>query len=309
MLFFSYLFGLLPYMTAFAAWIVATIALYLAAVYAIIPRPTAVIAALTPMAVPLNVLLGHNGFLTAGLIGLSLVFVEHRPWLSGIFLGLLTYKPQFGILFPFAVLASRNWRVLAGAATTSMLLGLAATIAFGHQGWVSFIDLLHHRNSTLSPDGMELSLQSAYGLLHWAGVSAWLSWTVHLTVAIVVAVAVCAVWANPIPQSLKAAILCMGAVMMTPYLLQYDLCVLSIAVAFLVKDGLSRGFLPGERTAILICVAGLLFWFAQIPISPVVCVVLLFLIARRIMAYYRSRGTGERKDDAGHQANAVAHAV
>ena len=83
-LFFTYPFGLLPYMTAFAVWIVATIVLYLVAVYAIIPRPAAVIAALTPMAVPVNVLFGHNGFLTAGLIGLSLVFVERRPWLSGI---------------------------------------------------------------------------------------------------------------------------------------------------------------------------------------------------------------------------------
>jgi arabinofuranan 3-O-arabinosyltransferase len=284
-LFFSYLFGLLPYISAFAVWLVATIVLYLGAVYAIIPRPAAVTAALTPAAVPLNVLLGHNGFLTAGLIGLSLACVERRPWLSGIFLGLLTYKPQFGILFPFVFLASRNWRVLASATAISVLLGVSAGIEFGYQGWQSFIDLLHSRNSTLSPDGMELALQSFYGLFHWAGASVWLSWTVHLAVTIVVAIAVCVVWTKPISQSLKAAILCIGVVMVTPYLLQYDLCILSIAVAFLVKDGLARGFLPGERTAMLICVAGLLLWFAQIPISPVICVVLLFLTARRIAAY------------------------
>jgi hypothetical protein len=64
---------LLPYLTALPVWILATIALYLAAVYLIIPRPAAIIAALTPMAVAVNVLFGHNGFLTAGLIGLALV--------------------------------------------------------------------------------------------------------------------------------------------------------------------------------------------------------------------------------------------
>ena len=188
----------------------------------------------------------------------------------------------------------------------SVLLGVAAGIEFGYQGWPSFIDLLHHRNSNLSPDGVELTHQSIYGLLYWAGASEWLSWTVHLGVAIVVTIAVCAVWAKPFPQSLKAAILCIGAVTVTPYVLQYDLCILSIAVAFLVRDGLSRGFLPGERTAILICVAAFLLWFAQIPISPVVYAAILFLITRRIVAY-RRRDIGERKADAPVEGNAMAH--
>ncbi len=292
-LFFTYLLGQLPYITAFAAWIVATIVLYLVAVYAIIPRPAALILALTPMAVPVNVLLGHNGFLTAGLIGLSLVFVERRPWLSGILFGLLTYKPQFGVLFPLALLASRNWRALCWATASSVVLSAAAAAAFGYQGWPSFIDLLWHRNSTLSPDGVELELDSIYGLLYWAGISTWLSWTVHLAVAVVVAIAVCAVWAKPIPHSLKAAILCIGALTVTPYVLRYDLCILSIPVAFLVKDGLSRGFLAGERTVIVICIAAFLLWLALVPIGPVIYVVLLFLIARRIFAYQRE-DLGER---------------
>jgi hypothetical protein len=287
-LFFSYPFGLLPYMTAFAVWIVATIVLYLGGVYAIIPRSAAVIAALTPMAVPVNVLFGHNGFLTAGMIGLSLVHVERRPWLSGILFGLLTYKPQFGVLFPLALLASRNWRTLCWATASGVVVSAAAAAAFGYQGWPSFIDLLWHRNSTLSPDGVELELQSIYGLLHWAGVSAWLSWTVHLAVAVVVAITVCAVWAKPIPHSLKAAIISIGVLAVTPYVLRYDLCILSIPVAFLVKDGLSRGFLAGERTVILICLAAFLLWLApMMPVGPVVYPVILFLIARRIAAYQR----------------------
>src|ERR1700730_3508515 len=305
-LLFTYPLGLLPYMAAFAAWIVVTIVLYLAAVYAIIPRPAAVILALTPMAVPVNILLGHNGFLTAGLIGLSLVFVERRPCLSGILFGLLTYKPQFGVLFPLALLASRNWRTLCWATASSVVLSVAAAAAFGYQGWPSFIDLLWHRNSTLSPDGVELELESIYGLLYWAGISTWLSWTVHLAVAVVVATAVCAVWAKPIPHSLKAAMLCIGALTVTPYVLRYDLCILSIPVAFLVKDGLSRGFLAGERTVILICIAAFLLWLALVPIGPVIYVVLLFLIARRIFAY-RKQDIGEVKGDAAFKGSVMAH--
>jgi hypothetical protein len=73
--------------------------------------------------------------------------------------------------------------------------------------------------------------------------------------------------------------------MVSPYILFYDLSILSIAVAFLVRDGLVRGFLPGERTVILICFAAL--FLVQVPIGPVVCAALFSLAARRIVAYRR----------------------
>src|SRR5208282_2878605 len=241
---------------------------YLTAVYMIIPRPVVYIAALAPAAVLKNVQLGHNGFLTAALFGLSLALMERRPWISGMFVGLLTYKPQFGVLFPLAVLASRNWRALCSATATSLTLGVAAAVVFGYQGWPSFITALLGRNSSLSPDGeVELSLQSIYGLLHWAGASIWIAWAVHLTIAAIVTVIVCALWAKPIPYSLKAAMISIGAV----------------TVAFLVRDGMSRGFLPGERTGLLICFAGL--FPVATPIAPIICAVLLFLIVRRIVAW------------------------
>jgi len=82
-----------------------------------------------------------------------------------------------------------------------------------------------------------------------------LSWTVHCAIALIIAFAVWIVWAKPVPHSLKAGILCVGVVTVTPYLFPYDFCILSIAVAFLVNDGLSRGFLLGERTLMLFLIA------------------------------------------------------
>jgi len=51
---------------------------------------------------------------------------------------------------------------------------------------------------------------------------------------------------------LKAAALAIAALAATPYALSYDYCILSMAVAFLVKDGLARGFLRGERTIFIV---------------------------------------------------------
>jgi arabinofuranan 3-O-arabinosyltransferase len=282
-LFLTYPLGLMPYLTAFAVWVVATLLLYLTTIHAIISRPAAIIVALTSPAVLKNIQLGHTGFVVAALIGLSLVLLERRPWVAGIFLGLLTCKPQYGVLFPLALLASRNWRALASATVASVAFGVAGGVAFGFHGWPSFLDSLIDRNAGLNPDEqVELVLQSTFGLLHWIGASAWISWAVHATIAALVAVAVCAIWAKPAPVSLKAAALCIGAVMFTPYVLAYDLCLLSIAVAFLVSDGLSRGFLPGERVIMLLCWAGL--FFPAIPIAPIICAALLFLVVRRIVA-------------------------
>jgi arabinofuranan 3-O-arabinosyltransferase len=281
-LFFTYLLGVMPYLLAFAVWVAATLVLYLAVVYAIIPYPAALIAAITSPAALKNAQLGHNGFLTAGLIGMSLVLLERRPWLSGICLGLLTCKPQFGVLFPLALLVSRNWRALAGAAASGLIISVTAAFAFGARTWPAFIASLFDRTAGLSPQaGVELWLESVYGLLHWAGAGARLAWTVHLTVAAAAAVTVCAVWVKPVPHPLKAAILCIGALLVSPYLLPYDLCILSIGAAFLIKDGLSRGFLAGERTIVLICLA--LLYCPLAPLGPVVYIVLLWLVLRRIV--------------------------
>jgi arabinofuranan 3-O-arabinosyltransferase len=286
LLFLTYPLGLLPYSTAFAVWMVATLPVYLAALYAIIPRPAAVVVALTTSPVVFNVLLGHNGFLTAGLIGLSLALMERRPWLSGIFLGLLTYKPQFGILFPFVLLATRNWRSLASAAGTSVILGMAAAIAFGYQTWPAFLSSLIGREASLSEvEGLPIPLLSAFGVLQSMGVSTRIAWIAHLAIAVAVAAGVFAIWAKRIPHSLKAAALCIGSVTVTPYVLGYDFCVLSIAVAFFVSDGLSRGFLSGERATMFGCWVGLFVLSGPVPL--VICVILLVLVVRRAVVWRR----------------------
>jgi hypothetical protein len=101
---------------------------------------------------------------------------------------------------------------------------------------------------------------------------------------------VCVIWAKAIPHSLKSATLCLGSLIVSPYVLGNDVCFLSIsiAVAFLISDGISRGFLSGERVAVLICYIGLfLLLTPTVPIVPFICTMLLPLVARRIVAYER----------------------
>jgi hypothetical protein len=289
-LFFTEPLSFVPYSVAFPLWIAATLPLYLAAVYAIIPHRTAVIAALAPFPVWFTVLLGHNGFLSAGLVGFALVFAERRPWLAGLCLGLLTYKPQLGILFLPALAISRNWRALAAAGVASILFAALAAIAFGYQSWPAFFRALIERAAAVSDDphaAMPLvSLLSLYSL----GVSSTVAWTLQLLAAAFAVAVVCILWAKAFPYPLKAAALAIGSLIVSPHVHGYDVCILTIGAAYFIKDGLSRGFLPGERGALLLSWLGL--FLLSGPIPAMISLALLGLVARRaIRLGFRERAS------------------
>ncbi|HEX5443285.1 MAG TPA: glycosyltransferase family 87 protein [Pirellulales bacterium] len=274
--------GALPYWLAYTTWVAATLAVFAAAVYAILPSWVAVAAAASAFPAFYNASLGHNGFLTAGLFGLALAFMERRPWLSGFFLGLLTFKPQLGILFPIALLASRNWRVLLSAIVTGSAFAVAAAAAFGWQSWIAFTGTLAQRASSMSDHAWaNVSMVSIFGFLRVVGVGASAAWAIQLVIAIMIGAVVFVLWARPISYSLKAAALGFGTLLASPHIQGYDICLVSVAVAFLVKDGLDRGFLRGERGIMLAC------WFALFllagPIPALVCAVLLALVFRRVL--------------------------
>jgi hypothetical protein len=73
--------------------------------------------------------------LTASLLGASLLSLKRRPILAGVFIGCLTYKPQFGILFPVALAAAHQWRAFASAFVTAAALAGISISVFGTGVW------------------------------------------------------------------------------------------------------------------------------------------------------------------------------
>lgn len=203
--------------------------------------------------------------------------------LSGIFLGMLTYKPHFGLLFPIGLLASRNWRAIGSAVLLTAVLAILAWMAFGYEGWAEFINAFTERGSDLGPaQGVHPRLQSIFGIFYWTGVSLWVAWSAQLAVSVLTALGIWMLWANPISFNLKAAALCAGILLASPYALFYDLSILCIAAAFFIKEGMSRGFLPGERTLMVIFWAVLLSF--RLASGPVISAIFLFLIVRRVVS-------------------------
>src|SRR5260370_25982579 len=76
--------------------------------------------------------LGQPGlFVALGVAGSYALLRKHRPFLSGLALGVIVLKPQLGFLLPLALLAGGRYRAVAGAAVGIGLLLLASAANVG----------------------------------------------------------------------------------------------------------------------------------------------------------------------------------
>lgn len=278
----------LHYGAAFAAWMAVTLPLYVAALRAIVAdRIGWLLAGGFPVIVP-NLVPGQNGFFTAALIGGTLLWLERHPVAAGVCLGLLTYKPQYGVLFPLVLIAAGRWTVIVAAGATALLLAAVTVLAFGPAPWGAFLHWLPLTSQTLlsGPDTDWYKFQSVFALVRLLGGGAMPAWALQGVAAAATAVTLCLIWRNKrVSYDLKAAALAVGVLLATPYVYLYDLAILVVALAFLLRHALATGFLPGERAALgSIALAFLVLPVAGIPVGLLGAAVTLGLIARRIRA-------------------------
>jgi arabinofuranan 3-O-arabinosyltransferase len=290
----------LPYLAAMLTWLIGTLAAYVAAICGILRGRTGALLALGFPAAIWNITAGQNGFLTAALIGGTLGLLERRPALAGICLGLLTYKPQFGLLFPLVLIIDRRWLTIAVAAAVALTLAALSWLAFGAAGWDAFVHWMPITSRVVLSEGHAdwSRLQSLFGFVRALGGSEALAWTVQAAGSLIIAIAVVWLWRSRAAFDLKAAGLAAGTLLVTPYLYMYDLVVLAVAVAFLLRHALAQGFAAIE-------VAGLAIAGALILIFPAVKTQVGLAAVLIVMALAAQRALFESRPLDGTPAAAV----
>ncbi len=274
-----------PFGLSYIGWIALTFAPYAAVIRALVGRPVGWWLALAFPALFYNFVIGQNGCLTAALLGGTLLFIPTRQILAGICLGLLTYKPQYGPLFPLVLLATGQWRVIIAAAATTLAIAAASWLVFGSDTWLAFVHWAPMTPTFLTNGEVYFGkLQSMLGFVRFAGGSENAAWIAHWSFAVTVAIAVTLLWRSAARYELKAAALATGAVLATPYVFMYDLVVLAIPMALLVRIGFDTGFRKIELYALWIA-AGLLVSFDVFiaPVGFIAALVLAGLIADRAL--------------------------
>jgi alpha-1,2-mannosyltransferase len=279
-----------PYAWGLSIWLATSLMAYLAAMRAILPRPETLLIAAAFPAVFVNIGHGQNGFLTAALLGGALHLLDRRPWLAGILIGLLTYKPQFGVLIPIALLASGRWRTIGAAVTTVAGLLALSFVTLGGGVWHAFLDSMTFTQTVVLEQGGTgwEKIQSIFSAVRMWGGSVQLGYAVQIALAVMLAATLARLWRSDAAFELKAAALAVGSLLATPYVLDYDLVVLGIAIAYFARLGLKQGFRACEISLLAAAwiVPLLSRGLAQVTAIPLGLLVLLTLyvfILRRAM--------------------------
>jgi alpha-1,2-mannosyltransferase len=260
-----------------------------ATLWAILPRPSALLLGLGFPAVLICLGHGQTGFLTGALLAGGLVCLPRHQVLAGVLFGRMAYKPQFGLLLPFVLLARGDWRAVAAAA-----VAVAAAVAllfalWGFPVWQAFLDSVPSMRSVVfeaGNTGFE-KFQSAFAWMRMCGASLAVAYALQGLVTGAVLVACLWIWRGRASYRLKAAALLTGTLLSTPYVLDYDLIVLGMALAFLVADGLERGFHPWEKTVLALA------WIAPVVARSLTAVTYLplgFLALAAVLTCTRTRG-------------------
>jgi arabinofuranan 3-O-arabinosyltransferase len=188
------------------------------------------------------------------------------------------------------LIAASQWTVFVTAGVVAVAMAFASWLAFGTESWQAFFHWMPMFSQAFLTEGRATfwKLQSLFALVRFLGGSEPLAWIFQWILSGTVAVGLVLIWRSRVDYSLKAASLAVGTLLITPYLFMYDMMVLAIPVAFLVRIGLETGFRRYELPALGCALALILsFIFLMAPVGLGATLIVAGLIVGRIGPCWR----------------------
>jgi Glycosyltransferase family 87 len=278
--------GLAGYFPALALWLAGTGAAFVAVLRLWLRGLTwgqfALVLAAFP-AVQLTITHGQTSFLAAALLGGGVWLTANgRKGLAGVLFGLAVIKPQFGLLIPLVLLAAGEWRVIAFAAATALGLAGAATLAYGPEVWPAWLAVSAPAQEAMANGAIGFAkMQSVFAAARLAGAGTGVAYVLQGFVAVVCAALLAHLfWRRGFTREAGAAML-IAALLVTPFVLDYDLLLLAFPLAVLADQPR-----PWEKSAalagfILPALARPLAMTTGAAIAPLVLLALFALLLRR----------------------------
>jgi hypothetical protein len=274
--------ALLPYLPALFMWQAVTLSAFAMLMWRLVPRwetPLLVVAAPVTLVCVTH---GQNGFLTALLLGGGLALLERRPVLAGLLLGCLIYKPQFALIVPPLLLLTRNWRAIAGAFASAILLTSLTLVIWGWPVYQAFLESIPLSRALVVEQGAPgwYKIVSPFAAMRMWGGSVALAYVAQSAVS-ATALAAVAFLSFRDNIALRNAAVTAAALVSTPYALDYDLVVLGLALVWLWTDGEENGFLDWERSLMALVWIAPLFarQLAQLTLVPLGLATVLIMLA------------------------------
>jgi hypothetical protein len=188
--------------------------------------------------------------MTALFCGAALLW-KLRPFLAGVLLGGFILKPHLALLFPIAMIAGRQWRIILGAAVSSAAIVACSILAFGPGAWGAFFDNLQFGRQLLEQHS-ELwpKMTSLFASAMLAGATVTTAYVVQGALTAAMALLTLRIWSKG-PSDFAFASLAACAVLATPYVYHYDLMLLIVPLCWIAQDGMAKGFAPWAKAGMV----------------------------------------------------------
>lgn len=229
--------GALPYLVALGLFHALGIAAFVWLCIADARRGDAArfapIAVLSPV-VLLVATVGQTSSLLALLFVGGLRLVPTRPVLAGLMFGLLTVKPQLGVLLPPALLLMGERRAFVSAVISTLGLVAISLALFGIGPWHDYltVTLAYQQRVIAEMSGLyPVMMVTPYAALWQMGVPTGIAMAAHVVIAVAIAAASLHAIIRASDVNLRIAVLATAAVIVTPYCLNYDLAIPLAAMA------------------------------------------------------------------------------
>ncbi|WP_298281355.1 glycosyltransferase family 87 protein [Acidocella sp.] len=204
---------------------------------------------------------GETAFFTTALMLTGYGWLGKRPWAAGVAFGLLTLKPQLGVMVPFVLLARFEWRTALAATLVASVLVALSCLAYPPDLWALWWHTLpRYQGQYFNATSLNLNIiVTPAANLVVLGAGQRLAWVVQVLVAFVL---VALVWwaARKGRVELAGALAIAATFIAQPHAYAYDGVVLGVALVWwLARAGLSPGRLA---------LAGLVYFGPWLLLSP-----------------------------------------
>ncbi|MGJ4955755.1 glycosyltransferase family 87 protein [Bradyrhizobium sp. HKCCYLRH2015] len=283
--------GMLALPVAYVSWISVTFALHGLATLGRDWRSLSGLALLAAPTTLINAITGQNGFLSAALLIGGLRLLARHPVIAGVLLGLLAYKPQFVLLMPVVLLASRNWRAILSAIATTVIVAVVTSAALDPWIWLEWIVKFPSYQAQLQANQPSLDhmMPTVIAGLHTLGAPPPIGYLVQLLLSCSIVVMVWDAWRRGSTQQ-AIALVAVGSIIATPYAMIYDMPMVAagIAIHWKARSDAGEPIAPLEIGVVIALGACLL---AMIGHSvPLVAAILLVLLALSIAGVFDRSG-------------------
>lgn len=215
---------------------------------------------------------GQGSFLVAGLLIAGARLLANRPALAGAVWGVLSFKPQFALVLPAAILARRAPRGALAAAFVALGLAALSAILFTPEAWRGWLTETAASNAGTDPRWLLYGRIWGHSIFTCAtllGAGPRLATAAQAVGLLVALAAVYRVFRAPCPPGLRVAVLLGACLLAAPHWGTYDGVLLTAAVGLWLAEAPEGRSAPAWMLGFIVWILPLLGppavnWFARL---------------------------------------------